>query len=149
MNSSSLGDSKLSYSFKLLSLVPPLFRLMWFFLIFWLYYGCVWSISIPHREQVEIRWVSFQLVTNVYGAVVLSQSVIFCMNNHLILCLLIISFSAFNPSHPDPGRREKINIYFYFHTSLWCWKRFYEVMKALNAFRKPFDALQRSGKIKI
>ena len=25
-----------------------------------------------------------------------------------------------NPSHPDPGRTEKININFYFCTSLWC-----------------------------
>ena len=23
------------------------------------------------------------------------------------------------PSHPNPGRREKINLHFYFHTSLW------------------------------
>ena len=27
---------------------------------------------------------------------------------------------------PDPGRREKININFYFYTSLWYLKRFYE-----------------------
>ena len=26
----------------------------------------------------------------------------------------------FNPSPPDPGRREKINLYFNFHSSLWC-----------------------------
>ena len=32
----------------------------------------------------------------------------------------------FNPSHPDPGQRKKINLNFYFHTSLWCLKRFYE-----------------------
>ena len=32
----------------------------------------------------------------------------------------------FNPSRPDPGGREKINSNFYFHTSLWCLKRFYE-----------------------
>ena len=32
----------------------------------------------------------------------------------------------FNPSRPDPGRREKINVSFRFHTSLWCLKRFYE-----------------------
>ena len=25
-----------------------------------------------------------------------------------------------NPSRPDPGGREKINLNFYFHTSLWC-----------------------------
>ena len=31
-----------------------------------------------------------------------------------------------NPSRPDPGQREKINLNFHFHTSLWCLKRFYE-----------------------
>ena len=31
-----------------------------------------------------------------------------------------------DPSRPDPGRREKISVKFYFHTSLWCLKRFYE-----------------------
>ena len=35
-------------------------------------------------------------------------------------------FENFNPSRPDPGQREKINLNFYFHTSLWCLKRFYE-----------------------
>ena len=34
--------------------------------------------------------------------------------------------SYLNPPRPDPGRREKINLNFYFHTSLWCLKRFYE-----------------------
>ena len=38
----------------------------------------------------------------------------------------------FNPSSPDPGRREKINLNFYFHISLWCLKRFYE------GLHKPF-----------
>ena len=32
----------------------------------------------------------------------------------------------FNPSRPDPGRREKINLNFYFHTSLWCLRKFYK-----------------------
>ena len=31
-----------------------------------------------------------------------------------------------NLSRPSPGRREKIKLNFYFHTSLWCLKRFYE-----------------------
>ena len=35
-----------------------------------------------------------------------------------------------NPSRPDPGRREKINLNFYFHT-LWCLKSFYEGLKGL------------------
>ena len=37
-----------------------------------------------------------------------------------------------NPSRPDPGRREKINLNYYFHTSLWCFKRFYEGLKGLH-----------------
>ena len=34
--------------------------------------------------------------------------------------------TSLNPSRPNPGRREKIKSNFYFHTSLWCLKRFYE-----------------------
>ena len=39
----------------------------------------------------------------------------------------------------------KIELNFYFHTSLWCLKRFYEGLKGL----KPFEAPQRSVKMKI
>ena len=46
-----------------------------------------------------------------------------------------------NPSRPDHGQREKNNLNFYFHTSLWC--------TLLKAFIKPFEALQRSVKIKF
>ena len=38
----------------------------------------------------------------------------------------------FNPYHPSPGRREKIKLDFYFHTSLWCLERFYEGLKGLH-----------------
>ena len=31
-----------------------------------------------------------------------------------------------NPSRPNPGRREKIELNFYFPTPLWCFERFYE-----------------------
>ena len=42
--------------------------------------------------------------------------------------------SNFNPSCPDPVQREEIK--FYFRTSLWCHKRFYEGLKGLhNTFR--------------
>ena len=33
---------------------------------------------------------------------------------------------------PDPRRREKINVNFYFQTSLWCRKRFYQGLKDLH-----------------
>ena len=36
------------------------------------------------------------------------------------------------PSCLNPGRREKIKLNFYFHTSLWCLKRFYEGLKGLH-----------------
>ena len=32
----------------------------------------------------------------------------------------------------NPGQSEKIKLNFYFHTSLWCLKRFYEGLKGLK-----------------
>ena len=43
-------------------------------------------------------------------------------------------FLPFNPFRPDPGRREKINLNFYFHT-LWPLNRFFEDLKG---FHKTF-----------
>ena len=37
-----------------------------------------------------------------------------------------------NPSRPNPGRREKINLIFYFYTSLWYLKSFCEGVKGLH-----------------
>ena len=37
-----------------------------------------------------------------------------------------------NHSRPNPGRREKIKLNFYFQISLWCFKRFYEGLKGLH-----------------
>ena len=41
---------------------------------------------------------------------------------------------SINPSHPDPGQREKFNLNFYFHTSCGASKGF---TKALKTFIKP------------
>ena len=54
--------------------------------------------------------------------------------------------SVFNPSRPNPGRREKIKLNVYIQTSLGASRGF---MKALKAFIKSFKAPQRSVKIKI
>ena len=55
----------------------------------------------------------------------------------IILISQIYFLPVFNPSRPDFGRGEKINLNFYFHTSLWCFKRFYEGFKdALLGLRK-------------
>ena len=37
-----------------------------------------------------------------------------------------------NPSRPDPRRREKNSLSFYFQSSLWCMKSFYEGLKGLH-----------------
>ena len=45
------------------------------------------------------------------------------------------SYKILTLPRPDPGRREKINLNFYF--------------QALKAFMKPFETPQRNVKIKI
>ena len=60
----------------------------------------------------------------------------------------VLSFiCSFNPFSPNPGRREKINLNFSFHTFLCVVPQGF--MKALKAFIKLFEALQRSVKMKI
>ena len=51
-----------------------------------------------------------------------------------------------NHSYPDPGKREKINLNFYFHTFLWCLKRFYEGLKGLH---KTFWGSAKKYKFKL
>ena len=41
--------------------------------------------------------------------------------------VVLSCWSCFNLSRPNHGRREKVDLNLYFHTSLWCLKRFYEV----------------------
>ena len=49
----------------------------------------------------------------------------------------------FNTSHPDPRWRKKINLIFFFHTSLWCLKRFHKGLKDLqNLFRHHKEVLK-------
>ena len=61
-------------------------------------------------------------------------------------CGMNVISGNINPSRPDPGQREKNNLNFYFHSFLWCLKRFLKVFKA---FIKPFEAPQISVKINI
>ena len=42
------------------------------------------------------------------------------------------TYGAFNPSRPNSEQKENIKLNFYFHTSLWCLKRFYEGLKGLH-----------------
>ena len=47
---------------------------------------------------------------------------------------------------PISDKERKLSLKFYFHTPLWCLKRF---IKAFKPFIKTFEAPQRSVKIKI
>ena len=54
-----------------------------------------------------------------------------------------------NPTLPVPFRKlywNKINLCFYFHTSLWCLRRFYEV---LNCLHNTFWVTTKKVKIEI
>ena len=42
------------------------------------------------------------------------------------------TFLTLNPFPANPGGREKFNLNFYFHFSLWCLKRFYEGLKGIT-----------------
>ena len=41
----------------------------------------------------------------------------------MLECKCQVACDSFNSSRTDPGRREKTNSNFYFHTSLWCLQR--------------------------
>ena len=61
-------------------------------------------------------------------------------------CIHIVQNFQINPSQVTPGRRDKINLNFYFRTYCGTLKGF---MKALKAFLKPSGAPQKSVKTKI
>ena len=42
---------------------------------------------------------------------------------YMLECKCQVACDSFNSSRTDPGRREKTNSNFYFHTSLWCLQR--------------------------
>ena len=52
----------------------------------------------------------------------------FMMENNIYITLWIQPFSPFRL---NPRQREKINLNFYFHTSLWYLKKFYKGSKSL------------------
>ena len=56
------------------------------------------------------------------------------------------TYNSLNPSHPNPGQREKITYIFIFTFLCGAPKGF---MNALKAFIKPFETSQGSVKIKI
>ena len=52
-----------------------------------------------------------------------------------------------DPSHPDPGLKENINLNFYLHTSLWYLKRFFGASKDRNGPHKTIWGTTKKCKI--
>ena len=52
--------------------------------------------------------------------------------------------NTLNPSCRNPGRRDKINLNFYFLSSCSDSKGFLKAIKAIKTFINPFEALQKS-----
>ena len=63
-----------------------------------------------------------------------------CQFNHTILKLTLPA-----PRISESYIKIKINLNFYFHTSLWCLKRFYEGLKGLH---KPFRETTKKSEYK-
>ena len=81
------------------------------------------SITVLFLKKISIS------VNMLMNGLKICFSCIFVYNgvNSPLICHFV------NPSCPDPGRGEKINLDCYFHTSLWCLKRFYEGPKGLQS----------------
>ena len=71
---------------------------------------------LMHQKHCEKKWGNFPHVKKLYSRLL-------------------------SPSCPDSGVKEKINLKFYFHSSLWYPKGF---LKAVNSFIKPFE-VDRKG----
>ena len=99
-----------------------------------------WTLNKFYRKQVMSFAVSF------YSASLIENFVCFLLLIESFLLASKASRINYNSSRSDPRRIEKINWNFYFRTSLWCLKRFYQTWKA---FIKPFEAPQRSLRVKI
>ena len=78
-----------------------------------------------HKENI-IHLIKWERTAMIIGAEI--SSMIWKDN----ILRQMVCFDGFNLSRPDPGRREKINVNFCFHTSLWYLKGFYEGLKGLH-----------------
>ena len=117
------------------------FRIYFSRSVVWKYFETFWSLtkgkgfgnySFKERQGVKKCLIFGDVIFDwplIYEYFLLSNS---CFQ---ILELIIWNFLTqrfFNPTCPNPGRREKIKLNFYFYTSLWCLKRFCEGLKGLH-----------------
>ena len=129
-------DAKVNVNMKLHSFLqqPVVFGWGLIFLFLTLLPGsvCLWSVLISGRLMLILffKFPRFpRLLQNTFGTKCsrMDQVKILKAVFHKF-CLVHSWFTiwSINSSRPDPRWREKINLNFCFHTSLWCFKRFYE-----------------------
>ena len=95
-------------------------------------FGLQVNIKICLRYLAETCTLNYNLVIskNLLGFTRVAFRKGFTLQDQLFITDAANSF-RFNPSRPNHGRRRKIQLNFYFHTSLGCFKRFYEGLKFL------------------
>ena len=101
-----------------------------------------WTVVWSHWWLIiSITWRRINILMLTLEAKTKKRKCVYIETNSDLQCKSIDWFlhdrkTGLNPSRSDPGRGQKININFYFPTSLWCLKI-------------PFEAPPRSVKIKI
>ena len=96
-------------------------------------HNSIWCIKVGNKSQGCLFGGSYHFFVTRHDRVNRSCAV----QNFLFYIL------ALPVSNPGEEKKNKLNVYF--HTSLWCLKKFYEGLKGL----KPYGAPYRSVKIKI
>ena len=107
------------------------------------------------KYSIENKWIKhvqhINLVFSLFfhwlwTSVCLLEIVFKSFTHFMSLVFFYIPWKHHKTSRPNPRRKEKINLNFYFALLCCAWKGF---MKVFKAFIKPFEAPQRSVKIKI
>ena len=97
------------------------------------------------QSYYDIRQSLLFLVHPSLQIILFQFSVVFHIETSHLLYSVVTGFyikhntglKLFNPFRPNPGRREKIQLNFYFRTSFWCPRRFYEGLKTYTT--KKFE----------
>ena len=119
--------------------------------VFILLYCCIYIAYISEKKDfviIQFTWIFIRLIlTIIFTDCPLRFHINTCWIKFLVfdggrwgvpykpyLHWLVLRFIGkyFNPSRPNPERREKIKLNFYFHISLWCLTRFYKGLKGLD-----------------
>ena len=103
-------------------LVPLFLALNRFHILFWCFYCWFWTsgVFIADFKQVNVDWQSIFLLKVVKGR----PASLRLLTAYIKLKLTL--------NVPIPDKVKKIKLNFYFHTSLWCLKRFHEGLKGLH-----------------